>query len=328
MRSSDGAGVPRGHELDWRSVDWQRVRRAMYTVHQRYTYSYSAPVSAIRQRLIMIPREQHGDQHLVEQQLSIIGADSEALTWQEDVFGNRVGRMRAPRVAEQLEFAAEYRVERVADERNRPGIVLARTWDEGVYLDPTALTAPDTSLRNVAARIDQRGLSQLDLAERVHTWAAQVITYQIGVTGVQTPAAMALHLGRGVCQDYTHMMLTVLRLVGIPARYVSGHLLGEGAPHAWVEALIEDANGLGLPEVIAFDPTHHRRAGMNYITVAVGRDYADVAPTSGTYVGPATGKLTATKQAEVEEVVYDDGSTWAGSQTTVAAGAPGEETAA
>jgi len=112
------------------------------------------------------------------------------------------------------------------------------------------------------------------------------------------------------------MMLSVLRLLGVPARYVSGHLLGEGAPHAWVEALVGDANELGVPavpEVIAFDPTHHRRAGLNYITVAVGRDYADVAPTSGTFVGPAAGRLSASKQAEIVEIVYDDGTVWRGS---------------
>ena len=167
-------------------------------------------------------------------------------------------------------------------------------------------------------------LRQIDLAERVHTWAAQAITYQIGVTGVQTPAAMALHLGRGVCQDYAHMMLAVLRLVGIPARYVSGHLLGEGAPHAWVEALIDDANEHGVPEVIAFDPTHHRRAGLNYITVAVGRDYADVAPTSGTFVGPATGRLSPSKQAEIIEIEHEDGTVWTAAQAVAA----GKETAA
>lgn len=324
MRTEDGAGVPRGQELDWRSVDWQRARRAVYEVHQKYTYAYSAPVTAIRQRLVMVPREHHGDQTLLEQQLTVGGADNPVLTWQEDVFGNRVGRLRAGRVAEQVEFAAAYRVERLTDEGHRPGVVLARNWEDAVYLDPTALTAPDTSLRNVASRIDSKWLKQVDLAERVHEWAAQAITYQIGVTGVQTPAAMALHLGKGVCQDYAHMMLTVLRLVGIPARYVSGHLLGEGAPHAWVEALVEDANDLGVPEVIAFDPTHHRRAGLNYITVAVGRDYADVAPTSGTFVGPASGRLTASKQAEIVEVVYDDGTVWAGSKTAAA----GKESAA
>ena len=62
-----------------------------------------------------------------------------------------------------------------------------------------------------------------------------------------------------------------------------------------------------MPEVVAFDPTHRRRAGLNYVTVAVGRDYADIAPTSGTFTGPATGRLTASKQAEIIEIAYDDG---------------------
>jgi transglutaminase-like putative cysteine protease len=69
-----------------------------------------------------------------------------------------------------------------------------------------------------------------------------------------------------------------------------------------------------LPEVIAFDPTHHRRAGLNYITVAVGRDYADIAPTSGTFTGPAAGKLSASKQAKIDRIEYDDGTLWSGSK--------------
>jgi transglutaminase-like putative cysteine protease len=120
------------------------------------------------------------------------------------------------------------------------------------------------------------------------------------VTGYSTPAAMALHLGTGVCQDYAHILLALLRLLNVPARYVSGHLIGEGAPHAWVEAFIE--RDAGAVEVIGFDPTHARRTRLDYLTVAVGRDFADVSPTSGTYSGPALGRLAATKQAEVVEV--------------------------
>jgi transglutaminase-like putative cysteine protease len=314
MRTSERAGVPRGQELDWRSVDWPRARRAVYGVHQRYSYDYTAPVSVLRQRLVMVPREAHGDQRLLEHQFSISGAEAPTLSWQEDVFGNRICRMRSPQVESRLVFETRYRIERISDGTARPGLSLARAWDHGVYQDRTALTAPDARLRAVAAGLAQGATSQAVLAERAHDWAASAITYQIGVTGVQTPAAMALHLGKGVCQDYAHMMLAVLRLLGIPGRYVSGHLLGEGAPHAWVEALVEDANELGLPEVIAFDPTHHRRAGLNYITVAVGRDYADVAPTSGTFVGPAAGRLSASKQAEIVKIEYEDGSTWSGSK--------------
>jgi transglutaminase-like putative cysteine protease len=295
-------------------VEWPRARHAVYGVHQRYTYEYTAPVSKLRQRLIMVPREAHGDQRLVDHTFSVDGAEAPVLNWHEDAFGNRICRMRAPKVDETLTFEARYTVARTADGSMRSGLALARVWDAGVYLDPTALTAPDASLRAAAARLGRETAGQTVLAERVNEWAAEAITYQIGVTGVQTPAAMALHLGKGVCQDYAHMMLAVLRLVGIPARYVSGHLLGEGAPHAWVEALVEDANDLGLPEVIAFDPTHRRRAGLNYITVAVGRDYADVAPTSGTFTGPASGRLSASKQAEIVSIKYDDGTTWSGSK--------------
>ena len=116
---------------------------------------------------------------------------------------------------------------------------------------------------------------------RRRTTGHGAIAFQIGVTGVRTPAAMALHLGRGVCQDFAHLLLCVLRLLAIPARYVSGQLLGEGVPHAWVECLVDG-------EVIAYDPTHGRRARLDYVTVAVGRDFADVTPTSGVFSGAAT----------------------------------------
>jgi transglutaminase-like putative cysteine protease len=93
-------------------------------------------------------------------------------------------------------------------------------------------------------------------------------------------------------------MLSVLRTLGIPCRYVSGHLLGEGPPHAWVEVLLDET-------IVAYDPTHHRRAGLNYITVATGRDFADVTSTSGVFSGTATGKLHWNKQASVLEEVAE-----------------------
>jgi transglutaminase-like putative cysteine protease len=146
------------------------------------------------------------------------------------------------------------------------------------------------------------------LAERAHTWASTAIDYHVGMTGVRTPAAMALHLGGGVCQDYAHILLAVLRLLGVPARYVSGHLLGEGVPHAWVEVLARaraaDGSGAQQDRVIAYDPTNRRRARMQYVTVAVGRDFADVSPTSGTFTGSQPGTMTWGKQAAVVDVEY------------------------
>jgi transglutaminase-like putative cysteine protease len=91
-------------------------------------------------------------------------------------------------------------------------------------------------------------------------------------------------------------MLALCHLVGLPARYVSGHLLGQGGTHAWVEVLVP---GDGAAVAIPFDPCHGRRADAGYVTVATGRDYADVAPTSGTYVGSSSGRLTTSRQVGV-----------------------------
>src|SRR4029453_4111947 len=100
----------------------------------------------------------------------------------------------------------------------------------------------------------------------------------------------------GVCQDTAHIMIALCRATGLPARYVSGHLLGEGGTHAWVEVIVADPAGV---RALAFDPCHGRRAGSDYLTVATGRDYTDVGPPSGTYVGSARGTLTASKRLDV-----------------------------
>jgi transglutaminase-like putative cysteine protease len=218
-------------------------------------------------------------------------------------------------VPEAVDFEVTYRVERRAHGRRGGAGGAAGTggtaggaappFDRTALLRPTALTAPDARLRAVAAGIAAATNRPREMAARAHDWASTAIAYQTGVTGVQTPAAMALHLGKGVCQDYAHLLVCVLRLLRIPARYVSGHLLGEGVPHAWVEALLPAPGAPGGAEVVAYDPTHHRPAGMSYITVAVGRDFADVTPTSGSFTGPAPGALSFSKRAVATEVSYD-----------------------
>jgi transglutaminase-like putative cysteine protease len=122
------------------------------------------------------------------------------------------------------------------------------------------------------------------------------LTYEYGVTNVTTTAAEALAAGRGVCQDAAHIMVALCRLAGLAARYVSGHLLGQGGTHAWVEVIVAHRDAA---VAVPFDPCHGRRTDHRYVTVAVGRDYADVAPTSGSYVGPPGGQLTGTRQVGI-----------------------------
>jgi transglutaminase-like putative cysteine protease len=296
--------------------------RATFRVRQQYRYVYPTPINDLRQRLMMLPPEEHGGQRLLQRELVVEGADDVRMLSQVDRFGNVVHHVTSPSVREAVEFTAEFTVERHA-----AGEPLRLPYDEGVgqYLNRTALTAPDARLRadaralseeihatpasELAAEVlpggtgalDAAGIRQWAAAQCGGLWAARAITYQFGATGVQTPAAMALHLGRGVCQDYAHIALAMLRELGVPARYVSGHLLGEGAPHAWIESLLPDPDEPGALRVVPYDATHRVVPGLNYITVAVGRDYADVAPTSGTFQG-ASGHFTARKNAWIVEL--------------------------
>jgi transglutaminase-like putative cysteine protease len=118
--------------------------------------------------------------------------------------------------------------------------------------------------------------------------------YAVGVTGVHSPIDDPLRAGRGVCQDFAHIMIAVVRSWGIPARYVSGYLYHRhqdkdrstsDATHAWVEAWLPTFGWIGL------DPTNNIMAGERHIRAAVGRDYADVPPTRGTFTGGATTEL-------------------------------------
>jgi transglutaminase-like putative cysteine protease len=116
--------------------------------------------------------------------------------------------------------------------------------------------------------------------------------YKPRTTGVGTLATDALKLRTGVCQDFAHVSLGLCRSAGIPARYVSGYFIKtqrrpdeEEASHAWVEVFIPGFGWAG------FDPTHNIATDERYFKVAVGRDYADVPPVSGTYRGGKTRSL-------------------------------------
>lgn len=120
---------------------------------------------------------------------------------------------------------------------------------------------------------------------------ASELVYQPGVTTWRSNVAEVLSHKTGVCQDFTHVALALLRLRGIPCRYVSGYLHVEteaAQSHAWIEVFGESCGW------IAFDPTHQRIPDENYVTIATGRSYNDVAPNRGVYRGIASETLAAT----------------------------------
>jgi len=280
------------------SVDWSTARRAAYLVRQSFRYEYSEPIRNLSHRLVVIPPERFGDQTRLWHDVSV-GLDGARLENRNDRFGNVVFDVFAPRVPAAIEFVAEVSVERSVAEPNR----LADGWlADGYLLEPSALTVADDAIMRAADDLAMAADWGLPLADRINDWVYQSLTYRYGVTGVHTTAAEALALGAGVCQDYAHLMLALCRACGLPSRYVSGHMLGQGGTHAWVEVVLPTRDGTGDAIAHAFDPTHASRGGLSYVKVAVGGDYSDVAPTSGTYVSGARGRLTATKRVSLVDV--------------------------
>jgi transglutaminase-like putative cysteine protease len=260
-------------------------------MHQTLRYDYPSPVQSLDHHLKVLPPARHGDQVRTESSIEVRGAGAE-VTETVDAFGNVAVRVRAPRVQASVEFVVRVGVEH--REGAGAGTVVG-AHDRRRMLAASELTEPDGALHRAARRLSQSGEAGLALAHRINAWVAAHMHYRHDVTSVRTTAAEALALGAGVCQDYAHVMVALCRLSGLPARYVSGHMVGEGGSHAWVEVLLPTAT-------VAFDPTNDRVAGPSYLTVAVGRDYADVAPTHGSYCGPAGGTLTTIKSLEQEAV--------------------------
>lgn len=297
--------------LDVQGIDWGRVQRTAYLIHQHFRYEYPGPVRELQQRLLIVPPEMYGDQKRIVHHLDVSAQVAETRS-EVDEFGNAVMLLRIPLIERSIDFEAWIVVERFADRGPHmlPGAVLS----DASYREPSALTKPDEALRRVAAMLlegeheqDQERRQAVVLARRINDWVHNALGYEHGATGIHTTAAQALALGRGVCQDYAHLMLALCRLCGLPARYVSGHLLGEGGTHAWVEALVPAPDLPGKAMAMPLDPTHGCETDLHYITVAVGRDYYDVAPTSGTFQAPYQGQLTASKRVGPISLEYCGG---------------------
>jgi transglutaminase-like putative cysteine protease len=127
--------------------------------------------------------------------------------------------------------------------------------------------------------------------------------YRPGATYVGSSVRDLLDLGAGVCQDFVHLSLVLLRRRGIAARYVSGYLWAapedhgtdsvEVDTHAWLEALLPSGDGRGEPVWVSADPTNRRLAGETHVKIGHGRFYADIPPVKGLYMGGAESELTA-----------------------------------
>jgi len=163
------------------------------------------------------------------------------------------------------------------------------------YLEWTSYVPKHKELSKIAKGL-RKGKTPSETVLAISKWVHDTLTYQRGTTGVHSSAIDAWQAGEGVCQDYAHLTLAMLRAVNIPARYVSGYLhtkpdaaVGEsvvGESHAWIEAWTGDWWG--------FDPTNDIPIAHRHVWVATGRDYGDVSPLKGIYSGGAATAIEVT----------------------------------
>jgi transglutaminase-like putative cysteine protease len=185
-------------------------------------------------------------------------------------------------------------------------IELEDYWD---MLRPSHFARPSPELTQLAVEFGCATRGERDPLQTLHDLNAQLyraFSYVKQSTSVDSPIEDALRKRQGVCQDFAHIMIGLVRGLRIPCRYVSGYLHHEswhpdrsadGATHAWVEALLP---GLGW---VGFDPTNNLLAGGRHVRTAVGRDYADVSPTIGTMKGSASSELQVRVRVTPSEAI-------------------------
>jgi transglutaminase-like putative cysteine protease len=171
----------------------------------------------------------------------------------------------------------------------------------GEYLLPALDEPPEDLLGGLCA--DARRDTPLATLRGLCDLIPDRYEYRKGATYVGSTVEEFLQAGAGVCQDYVHLALILLRRNGIAARYVSGYLWAAPADegddsvevetHAWLEALLPSENGRGEPVWVGADPTNRRLAGERHVKIGHGRYYGDVPPVRGVYQGGATSKLDA-----------------------------------
>jgi transglutaminase-like putative cysteine protease len=269
-----------------------------YTIRHITKFTYETPISESVMEARMQPRSD-ASQHCIRFGLSTV--PSSRVRMYQDPDGNIVHHFNIPGRHSRLTVTAEAFVEcapppdlpeslgpgnGVGWDRLDSATAGGEFWD---VLNPSPFAMRTDLLCALAEEMGLvRGADPIATLRQLMADLFARFEYKPKSTRVDSPIDDALSTRQGVCQDFAHIMIALVRQLGIPCRYVSGYFFqpGEtparsldGATHAWVEAWLLDLGWVG------FDPTHNSLAGEHHIRVAVGRDYADVPPTRGVFKG-------------------------------------------
>jgi transglutaminase-like putative cysteine protease len=272
-----------------------------YKITHTTVYTYTETVPICHNEVHLTPRE-HARQQRLTSRLAIRPQPT-TIENLLDYFGNHVSFFTVEVGHERLSVTASSRV-RVSEPPPVPTI--AGPWEairgrltaqqglpvleacQFLFDSPHVATSPELAAYAAQSFLPGRPWLEalLDLTRRIHT----EFQYDQTATTVSTPLDQVLQLRRGVCQDFAHFEIGCLRSLGLPARYVSGYLvtspapgqprlIGSDASHAWLSAFSPDHGWVDI------DPTNDQIPSMKHITLAWGRDYSDVAPINGVFIG-------------------------------------------
>ena len=274
---------------------------ALYEIEHISRYLYTTPVRHGVLSLCLKPREDAGQRLL---SFDIATSPPAPLNSETDVFGNTKQIVNIHREHRALEIVSRSAVERTPT-NPPPGPMSAGAWESirsssgafthWEFTHPSLFARPSPAL---TAFVDESGIEvgddPLETLLQLSDTLSRSFEYVPGSTSAVSPIEHILKSRQGVCQDYVHVMIAIARSWNVPARYVSGYLYtdsrdGDGPPqtasHAWVECRLPELGWIGI------DPTNSCLAAERHVQVAVGRDYHDVAPTRGVFVGDGESRL-------------------------------------
>ncbi len=257
------------------------------------TYTYDAPVPYALQQLRMTPRNARG-QEIIRWDLSVIGGTKQVTF--EDQFRNITELISMNTDATSIEIRCEGEV----DTSNHNGVVgkhkgFAPLW---LFQSPTDFTHPGPQIRKLVTKVRHEGLdNDLKSLHFLSSAIGAAVKYESGKTDSTTDAEEAFVAGHGVCQDHSHIMIAAARLLGFPARYVSGYLMmndriDQDASHAWCEIWVDELGWVG------FDVSNGISPDERYVRVAIGRDYKDASPVRGIRMGHSKEELCVSLQVQ------------------------------
>ena len=281
---------------------------AVFKIVHLTKYQYNYPIKESINEIRLFPHH-FENQEVLQYQLLITHNPNVDIS--EDYYGNRVGNFNVLDV--HTEMAIESRmlvrvnhslkipeidatsVEDIQEEKER-SILLLRL----CYLDNIQ---KQNEIEAILKEINIENKSIIEIAQQCNAYVFENFTYTKGITNIETTVDEILTLKKGVCQDFAHILLQLLRTAGIPSRYVSGYicpnesgLRGEGATHAWVEIYTPKQGWLGL------DPTNNIWTMDNHVRLSVGRNFSDCTPIKGTFKGLARQTLSV-----CVSIGYEDG---------------------